>query len=780
MSLGNAEGDAALRRVPFPKYTVGLLQSESEMIQVPGYDLLPSLEKDDRWDVELYTERTVGALVDSAERFDCIVVGYNAAIRSSEVQAALRETEIPIGLLVLHQFDPNAFHILDEPLVTETLSAVSHLAHVPPASESHEEILLNWPKRVRLPHGVLKHSTAQVGLTPPPDSRWETVLEINDGHRRVPVLVRTQPERWPPRAVSAVLLAPRYPQHCKLLGNLIAWCAAGRPSAVVVEAPSGPSAAIIHRKLRLQGVKAVVEPVSDQTKLDLHAWPFWGTRDVVLPHSWDPTREAGWPKDDPHHAKPWLRRGHRIILLGPGDSLTIRHGESDAHWVARRWASWFQGVPSVTWHGRTREHPGSIVATRSILRMLALLSGTGRGTSLPGLDTALDVVETLAAGGTGIDPKALGLPNPLSFAQPVKQLLSERLRDLDNVDDTVSATVAALDIDALLEGRALGARATELEGWLRRELPHRALEDRLEIARYLGERELLTEVISTAGKDTRAEEPVSAVLVTTLRSALVACDASPEVSESLVPFKSEEAVVYTELRVRPMLAAVYLLGVLDLQRLWPEELEEPARRLRDPPAERIDRAIVTLGRHGPLSRGHTGWEPPVPELASTEALALIAYFARYPVPTHVVQEGDVVSPQVLGSLLQEAESVRRVNEDLDQNLARKEAAATRGGRELSLLGGAMIIAFVVVFALLLPDIDATWEIPSAFFLWTLLMLGFLALLRRYELPVKWAAQIAPLLAGGWSAVRDKLARAVTSTPTERSEVKDQKDTPGPG
>src|SRR5215216_1121282 len=121
MSLGNAEGDAALRRVPFPKYTVGLLQSESEMIQVPGYDLLPSLEKDDRWDVELYTERTVGALVDSAERFDCIVVGYNAAIRSSEVQAALRETEIPIGLLVLHQFDPNAFHILDEPLVTETL-----------------------------------------------------------------------------------------------------------------------------------------------------------------------------------------------------------------------------------------------------------------------------------------------------------------------------------------------------------------------------------------------------------------------------------------------------------------------------------------------------------------------------------------------------------------------------------------------------------------------------------------------------------------------------------
>lgn len=778
MPPGDAEGDSALRRVPFPKYSVGLLQSESEMIQVPGYDLLPLLEKGDAWDVELYTERTVEALVDSAERFDCIVVGYNAA-RSSDVQAVLRETEIPIGVLVLHQIKPAAFSVLDEPLLTERFSAPAELARVPRESDSHEEILLNWPQSVTLPNGVLEHSTAHVGVTPSPDSRWETVLEITDGQRRVPVLVRTQTERWPPRAACAVLLAPRHPEHVKLLGNLVIWCAAGRPSAVVVETPSGPSAAMIHRKLRLQGVKAVVERVPEQAKLDFHSWPFWGTRDVLLPETWDPTREAGWPQQDRHQAKPWLRRGHRIILLGPGDSLTIRHGESDAHWVARRWASWFKGVPSATWHGDTAqggEQGGSIVATHSILRMLALLNGTGKGARLPGLDTALAVLEELATAGSGIDPKTLGLPPPLEYTEPVAQLLSDRLRGRDNIDDTVSATVAALDIDDLLGGHALGARAGKLEAWLRRELSHCALEDRFEIARRLGDRKLLADVLSTAGKDTRADQPVSAVLVTTLRSAIVACDVPPEAAEALLPLQSEQAVVYSELRVRPMLAAVYLLGVLDLQRLWPQELEGPARTLRDPPPERIDRAIVTLGRQGPLSRGQTGWEAPVPELASTEALALIAYFARHRVPTHVVREGDVVSPQVLGSLLQEAESVRRENERLDHELTRRKVAAARGGRELALMGETLIVALVIAFGLWLPGLGATWEIPSAFFLWTLLTLGLLALLRRYELPMRGAAQIATWLAGGWGAVRDSLARAATSTATESPAKRaDEKD-----
>ncbi|MDQ3778896.1 MAG: hypothetical protein M3310_08570, partial [Actinomycetota bacterium] len=765
---GDAAEDHALRRVPFPKYSVGLLQSESEMVQVPAYDLLPSLEQDLRWDVELSTERTVRAFLHSADRFDCIVIGYNAA-RSAEIRDALAESSLPVGVLVLHQFEPRALSFLhDEPLTPEKLSTPADDARPPPGSDTHEEILLNWPQPVILRDGVLEQSKAHLAVTPTLDSRWETVLEVQDHERRVPVLVRTHAERWPPRAVSAVLLAPRHPQHLALLGNLITWCAAGRPSAVVVEPASGPSVEIVHRKLRLQGVKAVIEPIPDQAKLDFYSWPLWGTRDVLLPGSWDPTKEAGWPRDDPHQAKPWLRRGHRIILLGPGDSLTVRHGESDAHWVARRWATWFKSVPAATWHGGHadgQDHPGSLVATRSILRMLALLHGVGRGARLPGLDTALTVLDDLDAQGIGIDPVALGVPHPDDVAEPVADLLLRRVGAADNVDDTVSATIAALDIDALLDGRPLGGRSGALRAWLTRELPHRALEDRLEIARRLGDAELLAEIVASAAGDTRLDEPVSAVLVTALRSAIVSCGLGPDTPLSAFSLDPERAVVHRELRMRPILAAVYLLGVLDLQRVWDAQDAEPARTLRDPPPERVDRAIITLGRHGPLARGQAGWEPPVPELASTEALALIAYFARHPVPTHVVRDGDAVPPQVLGALLREAENVRRANEELDHELARRKDAATRGGRALAIAGELLIVGFVIVFGLVLaPHVDSTWEVPSAFVLWTLLTLGLLALLGRYQLPVRGARQIAPLLAGGWDAVRTTLAQAVASEP----------------
>lgn len=72
---------------------------------------------------------------------------------------------------------------------------------------------------------------------------------------------------------------------------------------------------------------------------------------------------------------------------------------------------------------------------------------------------------------------------------------------------------------------------------------------------------------------------------------------------------------------------------------------------------------------------------------------------------------------------------------------------------------------MIVFGLVLaPHIDSTWEVPSAFVLWTLLTLGLLALLGRYQLPVRGARQVAPLLAGGWDAVRTTLAQAVASEP----------------
>jgi hypothetical protein len=614
-----------------------------------------------------------------------------------------------------------------------------------------------------------------VAVTPSGESSWETVLEMTDGERNVPVLLRTMPDERQTAAISTLLLAPRHPPHRALLRNLLMWCSAGRPDAVIVEAPGGLDSAIVHRKLRLQGVKAVVEPVATLDELNFACWPLWGTRDALLPEAWDPTQKEGWPADDPHHAMPWLRRGHRIILLGPGESLTVRHGESDSHWVARRWATWFKGVPTEVWHGGSGDEAprGSIVATRAVLRVLAAVYGSTPNATLPGLATAQKVLAELEKAGRGIDPVALGLPPPSEFTQPVAELLSRRIGDDYNIDETVSATVTALDIDALLDGKALGGELRAgLEGWLRKEVRTAALEDRLDIARCLGDEVLLQEIVAGAAEDSRVDQPVSAVLVTALRCAIVACRQPPELELGSFSLDPDRAVVDRELRMRPMLAAGYLIGVLDLWRVWEPQPEEPQKTLRDPPRDRVDRAVITLGRHGPLSRGRTGATGSLPELASTEALALIAYFAGTPVPTHVVSSHESITPGTLTSLLKEAEKGRRENERLRRELTRRQAVSRSAGTRLAIAGLAMIVPAVILFVVALaPHVSATWQFPSAFVLVTLLVLGLLALLSHYELPVPFAKRVAPWLAGGWGALTGDLAKAVVGKEKGQSDTR---------
>jgi hypothetical protein len=767
----------ATQRLPFPRYSVGLLQSETEMVQAPEHDLLPFLELDGNWDVDLYTEATVEALVKSANRFDCIVVGHNAAHKSADVRAALARLTPNVGLLVLHQLDPKAFSFMvSAPVEAEELKPAARGARLVREADRRDEILLNWPDDVALAGDLLDPSLAYVAVTPTGESSWETVLEMTAGARNVPVLLRSMPDEGRAAAISTVLLAPRHPPHRALLRNLLMWCSAGRPDAVIIETPDPPDSAIVHRKLRLQGVKAVVEPVATTAELDFGRWPLWGTRDALLPEAWDPTQREGWPSPDPHRAMPWLRRGHRIILLGPGESLTIRHGESDSHWVARRWATWFKGVETDVWHGGGgAEAPrGSIVATRAVLRVLAAVYGSTPDATLPGLATAQQVLAELEQAGRGIDPVALGLPPPSEFTRPVAELLRRRIGGDDNIDETVSATVTAVDIDALLGGQALGEHVrARLEGWLRREVRTAALEDRLDIARCLGDEALAQEIVAGAAEDSRVDQPVSAVLVTALRSAIVACRQPPELALGNFSLDPDRAVVDRELRMRPMLAAGYLIGVLDLQRFWAEPPpDEPARTLRDPPPDRVDRAVITLGRHGPLSRGLTGATGSLPELASTEALALIAYFARHPVPTHVVSTHESITPGTLTSLLKEAEKGRRENERLRRELTRREAVSRSAGTRLAIAGLVMIVPAVILFVVALaPHVSGTWQFPSAFVFVTLLVLGLLALLSHYELPVPFAKRVAPWLAGGWGALTGDLAKAVVGKDEGQSDTR---------
>src|SRR5437868_1427765 len=94
----------------------------------------------------------------------------------------------------------------------------------------------------------------------------------------------------------------------------------------------------------------------------------------------------------------------------------------------------------------------------------------------------------------------------------------------------------------------------------------------------------------------------------------------------------------------------------------PRHAEEgPRRRHRrgTPSDETIDRAVTTIGKSGPLAtaRPPADGNPSTPremtEMISTEALALIPYFARHRAPTHEVAGAASVPPQLVVSVLKE-------------------------------------------------------------------------------------------------------------------------------
>lgn len=750
-------------RVPFPRYSIGLLQSESEMLQAPGHDLLPFLAAEtDLWTVELFTERTVHALLDATDRFDCVVVGYNAAYKSPDIRAALEAWTPDVGVCVLHQLDPAALGFLRS-LEAGRLREPEGPPSVATGREPHDEILLNWPETVALAQaGRLPDSHAYVYVQPT-DGSWRTVLELDLPSRRLPVLVRTHSGIAPPLAVCTTLLAPR--SHAKLLTNLMLWCAAGRPAAVVVETVADAGAAAIQRKLRMQGTRAIVERVAERSELSFRRWPFWGVGDVVLPHGWDPGEAATASGDDALELRPWLRRGGRIVVLGPGDSLTIRHGESDAHWVTKRWAAWFNGVPAEVWHGGGEKGAGSIVASRSILRMLSTLHRSVPEPALPGQTAVAAVLERLSAQGVDIDPVSLGLPEPLEFAEPVAALLRHRIGDGDNIERSVSATVAALDIDALLGHEALDAgRRRRVKEWLTANRKAFATTDRLEIARCFGSESLLLEMGDPADPDLGFRAPASASLVTALRTAIVACRSTPE-GIARFPMDVERQVVERELPMRPMLAANYILGVLDLRVAWPEPVErQPGHSLQNPPEERIDQAVVTLGRYGPLARGHAGSSAPVPELASVEALALIAYFAREPVPTHVLRREEAIAAPMVDAILEESAKTRREN----QSLVAHKRVLDWAGPALAVAAELLVLEIVaLIWLLVLTKLPIGLQLTFGGLLFVLLTLALLAGLERFGLTLKAGEQIAGLLSDGFGGVKKLLADAVTRPPPDR-------------
>jgi hypothetical protein len=690
--------DAALQELPFPRYQIALVQDESEMILQPAYDLFPFIgdEADQRWDVELFTERTFEALLAADEQFDCIVIGLNAASKSRIVRDALSARLPHSGLCVLHQRRRGDVPFLVGDVGLDIAEFRKPVAPVTVAEkvEAKDEILLNYPKEISLardPNDAdeaaqnLVGAEAFCGLTPSPTSEWRTVLEVHHGRRRVPVLVRTRSGRnGPPVVVCTVLLQPRDETHRLVLGNILAWCVSGRPEALIVgDEASADDARLVHRKLRMQGTRAVAGQVSQKDDLDFSKWPFRGIADIVLPAAVDPTAVESWPASDPAHVRTWLRRGGRIIRLGPGEQLTMTHGESDAHWVTRRWALWFLSEPAARWHGGTvegRSYDGSVIGSRAVLRFLAALHDRGKpsGPRQPGSVAVGHVFEQLAAEGSSIDPDSFGLHRPSNFLPPVARLLRARhprsAASVQHVDYSVSATCAYLDINSLLDDQALDATTiAALEAWLRRQFNEVGLEERFEIARCLADVDLLDDALGILGRRLAARRPLTAALETKLREVVVACSVLPDAVRW--PDAGYPSVVERGLRLSPLLSANYLVALGDLEVHW-RPFADKRHGLATPAPQMVDRAVIGIGRHGTLLPEETTDGRLPHEMLSTTALALFAYFGRHMIPTHVIRpESQGIAPQLITSVLNEAERLRQENAEVHSQARTIEIAS---------------------------------------------------------------------------------------------------------
>jgi hypothetical protein len=731
-AAGSSDGGRATGVPGLPRYSVALVQSELEMLNTPGNELSGFLfARPDLWRTEVFTERTFEAALGSANRFDCVILGFNAVYQSEAIQEALSDWTDVTGLLVLHQLKQRGLSFLPPDLTLtlnelreEVRGAVVH-RHTRP----EDEILLNWPEPVAEPAAALGTVTSAVMcyLETLEAGTWRTSLELESGTRRLPVLLRTSSIRRPRVVVCTLQLEPRKPLHAALLRNLITYCAAGWPEIAVAMGERGGEGADIARKLRVQGANAVELPLDAPGSLRFDTWPLRGVHEVVVGEEWAPADVLSRPD-----AREWLEVGNTLVRVGSG-GLTFHHGASDAHLVGERWATWFHGIDHAGWHGGTsrdgEEQPGSIFGTRAILRVLELL---GRD-------------ETRA------HPERLGLQEPPAFAEPVVALLERRRSARPSFEATISTYAAALDVVNLLGGAEVAPElARYAEDWLREAFEDAADEDRFTIARSLADADLFGRALESLGPG-----PLPAVLATRLREGAVVCRVRPELSARRL-----EELPSADLDGNLLLAGEYIAARVAFAEAFDDH---PGGELD---GEGMVRALTAIGRFGSLA----GQSLDAAELArvrpgviSTEARALIRYFDARPTSTHaILQRAQGVPATMVGAVLKAANAARageaaaRAEEaDVRAVLERRERTLRRARDGFGLLA---VAAAVALFSWMLARRGTDLGVvATAFGLAGLLFVALALLLNRLALAPAWARNTGQAVAGGFWGIAGALA-----------------------
>ena len=525
-----------------PRVRVGVIRHQGETMLSPSHDVVPFLAaRDRRWAVTPFDERDFGGALGAAAELDVIVLGYNAMLYTPELRAALEQAPPTAPILLLHQREQHCFGFLRDKLAVEIIELDPVSAAVTPRERSDAfEPLLNWPHVQRPPDSRFAAKAIRA-LSFSPDGAWRVVMEAQQGAQRFPVLIRTRSDFSQRMVACSLLLRPAADEaHGKLLENLLVYCAFGWPEVGLVEL-AGHDAAITRMRDLEHGMamwtqRTVRVTVPSGAKLPIGTWPLQGVKRVVAPAELTADRIGA---DD---SAPWFRRGGELIRVDADGRIAVTSELTDRFIVVRQWAMWFGGVSDVAWLER-------LSFARAVLRMLN--------------EIAEDPSKLPADLRFSVDPG--------DYVDEVARLLHSRLRP-DNVEETISATAAALDLDRLVGKQALTILKRRLvRRWLKAQLDGAVWGDQLDILRCLGERDLLREHIDGWRDESRAGDPrrrVDALVATRLREAVRACwpkgdEPSDLLDADLLATLDGDPVV-NDLRHSPLLCADFVSALYSL------------------------------------------------------------------------------------------------------------------------------------------------------------------------------------------------------------------------
>jgi hypothetical protein len=709
-----------------PARRIAIVQSESESLHNPSLDVTGVLEDRERWRYRLFTDRTFEALLKAQAEFDCIVIGYNAIHRNEGIAPLLAQATV--GVLVLHQLHLPAGTTVGSAhgLAVTHLESDQHLLSVPSERDPALEVLLNWPDTINV-DGL--QARAVTALAPPPDTPWRPVLQAGEG---LPVVIRSSLMHTPSLAACSLLLENGVPAHRELLANLIAFCAGGPPRTIVLGGEDSPWAGTLVRKLRLRRVNAVeLDPA--QAELDYRRWPLRGVSDVIVPRG-----HQLIPGEDK-----WLAGGGRLTRVDPATGeLHVRYRAPDVRWVARRWASWLES-------GAGQARHTSVMASRAYLLTLA------------GLEQEMDGEQW-----------RLGLPDLAHHGPEVRALIDRRLGDRDNLEGTIAATAAVVELSELVPV-AMAAEPERIErvrDWLRAAAVTAAAQDRLEIARVLRDRELLSAAAADLRRPVSAaapRQPVSASSLVRLRRAAIACRSTDLV---FALDDTDRDMVLAEIVTSLLAAADYLSSMAAVQ-------SEQGLAKADLAMDDVllaDAAVATLTKLGTIAAPVDNPGATLEEV-SAEARALIACAGLDAVPTSELVKIESVPPaQFIEDVLRESLEIRQSNTKHRAEIAEQTEAAEHARHQLTLARNLLgvvvtmlaLLAAVAVAVFLgaqtagLPEAAAELAGPLTAFVVVLFVLGYP--LARQHLSPPWLAKLGTMLADGASSLRGGLADALGS------------------